>query len=397
MITYEGISPSGEKVTGKFIGSKQELINYLKSENIILISIKEEGSKNKVRKLSLEDIYENFEQLYYLLSAGLKIDKAIYTIIKSLNNQSLIEFWEGVLSKLKEGKHFSTSLKEIADYKHINIPKLYINIISVGESVGDIKPSLKTIIEDIKFKQNLKKEIKNAISYPLFLLIMSFITIFIVVGFILPKFAQIFSQEEIEKLPIISKFTISLGIFLHENYVSIIFILFSLTILISYIFRMRKTRQFILELAYKIPYISSILISLELSNIFSSLSTLLKGGLHINKAVQLTTEIATSKSIKNILQELQVELKKGNKISHVLSKYHFIPYDATVLIAVGEESGKLEEILKKLSEKYITDFKDRVSKFISLLEPTIIVIVGIVIGIIVISILLSVLSVSDVF
>lgn len=397
MIIYEGISPSGEKITGKFAGSKQELLEYLKSEKIILVSIKEYNPEKKKGKLSVEKIYSTIEQLYYLLSAGLKIDKAVYTIIKNLNDKSLIEFWEDILKMLKEGKQFSVALKEVSMHKNINIPDFYINILSVGETIGDIKASLKTMMEDVIFKQNLKKEIKSSLSYPVFLIIMSIITVFTVAVFILPKFAQIFSQDEISRLPVISKFVINFGLYIKENLSFIVFAIIAFILIGIYSFRLKKTKQFIMDLLYKTPYLSHILIKLELSNIFSSLSTMLKGGIHINRAVKLTKTVTNHPNLKNVLEEIQNELKKGRKISQVLNKYPFIPYDAVALISVGEESAKLEDILEKLSEKYITEFKDSISKLLGLLEPVVIVFVGFFIGFIVIAILLAVLSISDVF
>lgn len=396
MIVYEGISKSGEKVVGKFAGSKEELIEYLKSEDILLVSVKYEKEKGKKGKLTLDSIYLDLEQLYYLLSSGLKIDLAISTIIKNLRNEANIRFWEEVLKKLKEGKQLSIALKETSMEKKISFPEYYINVLSVGEEVGDLLSSLKTILEDIEFKRSLKKEIKSALSYPLFLIFMSIITVFLIAGFILPKFSEIFSQNELEKLPVISRFVIDTGRFINENTDVIVLSVILLLAGVIFLLRLDSVKKAFFTVLYRIPYINTLLLKLELSNMFFSLSTMLKGGIHINRAISQTQKIVKHPNLKNVLSETQEELKKGRQISKVFSKYPFIPYEVSVLISVGEQSAKLEEIFDRLGKKYINEFKNDISKILTILEPAVIVLVGLFIGFIVIAILLAVLSVSDV-
>jgi len=396
VITYEAISNKGEKIKGKFNGSKEELLNYLKTENAILIAIKEESPKFKIEKLTPHTIYEDIEQIFYLMSSGLKIDKAIQSIIKISRNEKSAQFWKAVLKKLKEGIPFSIALKEVCIDTKIYIPEFYTNILSVGETVGKIEASLKAIVEDYKFKHSLKKEIKSSLSYPIFLVIMGILTLFSVAGFILPKFAEIFSQEELENLPFLSKLVIKLGLFIKNNveiFLVVFVLLFSVLIIAL---KSNKVKFYVYQLLYKLPILKDLLIKLELSNIFSSLHTMLKGGIHLNKAIKLTRNITNIQALKSILDDLQEEVKKGKKLSFVLQKYPIIPYDAISLVSVGEESANLEEILDKLSKKYLLDFKEKVSKILSILEPVVIILVGFFVGLIVIAILLAVLSISDV-
>jgi general secretion pathway protein F len=397
MLIYEGISKTGEKVRGRFIGSKEELFRSLQEEGILLLSIREEKEVRKKKKFTSDMLFNGLEQLYYLLTAGLKIDVAIGLIIRSLSDKSSAELWEDILKKLKEGKQLSVAIREIAQKKKISIPDFYINILSVGEEIGDIAFSLKTILTDVEFKRNLRKEIKNAISYPVFLIIMSILTIIIVATFILPKFSQVFSENEIEKLPVISRVVLSSGVLIRENLLTILFIFLLISFFMIYVFSLKSVKGLLKTMSFRIPYLGKMLLKLELSNIFSSLSAMLRGGVEINRAIKFSISVTSHPQIKNILEETAVELKKGRRISETWGRYSFIPPDVIALVSVGENSANLDEILARLGKKYMEDFKSEISRLLTFLEPAIIVIVGLFIAFIVIAILLAVLSISDVF
>ncbi|NPA54617.1 MAG: hypothetical protein GXO21_08145, partial [Aquificae bacterium] len=217
LFIYEGVTKTGEKVTGKFFGTYEELVKELKREGILLTNIKQEEKKQKKGKFTNEDFSETIEELDYLISSGVQLDKAISILIKNSSKVSVAEFWETVLRKLKEGKTLSMALKETGQEKEFQIPEFYINIISVGEEIGNLHSAFSDILEDLKFKENLKKEIKSAVAYPIFLLIVAILTVFFVSGFVLPKFSEIFTEKELEKLPSISKITLDFGKFVNEN------------------------------------------------------------------------------------------------------------------------------------------------------------------------------------
>ncbi len=397
MYIYEGITESGEKIKGKFFGTKEELLKEVQKQKILITNIKEDTKKLKKGKYTNDDFSSNIEELSYLLSSGVQLDKAISLIIKNSRKKAVIEFWEDVLRKLKEGKSFSMALKETGEKHNFPIPTFYINIISVGEEVGDLKGALKTLLEDLEFKGNLIKEIKSALAYPAFLLIVSVLTIFFVAGFILPKFSNIFSPSEIEKLPTISKFTLSFGKTLNQNLDVIVFGFVFLVVGLVFLFSSREIQTKMKNFIYRMPYIKNIILKVELSYILSSLGTMLNGGVEISKAIKLSSRVTNHNGLKAILEETYNELKKGHKISQIWRKYDIIPEDIISLTIVGENSAKLGEIFEKLGRKYMENFKNEVGKLLVFLEPAIIVVLGLFIAFIVVAIMLAVVSVSDIY
>ncbi len=397
LFIYEGVTKSGEKVTGKFIGSYQELVNELKREGILLTKVKEETKKQKKGKFTTEDFANTIEELDYLVTSGVQLDKAISIMIKNSSKQSVGEFWETVLRKLKEGKTLSVALKETGIEKKFNIPEFYINIISVGEEIGDLHSAFKDILEDLNFRENLKKEIKSATAYPAFLLIVSILTVFFVSGFILPKFSDIFTEKELEKLPAISKITLDFGKFVNEHIDVILIGLFITFGLLIYMFSSGFFSKNLSKIIYSIPLVKNIALKVELSNIFSSLGTMLEGGVEISRALKLSSKIARNRTLQNIMNETVNEIKKGKRISNVWARYDIIPDNVISIVAVAEQSAKLGEVFKNLGKRYMESFKNDVSRILTYLEPAIIVILGLFVAFIVVAIMLAVVSVSDIY
>ncbi len=397
LFIYEGVTKTGEKVTGKFFGTYEELVKELKREGILLTNIKQEEKKQKKGKFTSEDFSNTIEELDYLISSGVQLDKAISILIKNSSKLSVAEFWETVLRKLKEGKTLSMALKETGQEKEFPIPEFYINIISVGEEIGNLHAAFSDIIEDIRFRDNLKKEIKSATAYPAFLLIVAVLTVFFVSGFILPKFSEIFTEKELEKLPAISKMTLDFGKFINQNIDIVLMGFLIIFTVIIYGFTSGYFAKNLSKIVYSIPIVKNIALKIELANIFSSLGTMIEGGVEISRALRLSAKIARNKTLQNILNETVSEIKKGKRISNVWARYDIIPDNVISIVAVAEQSAKLGEVFKNLGKRYMEAFKNDVSRILTFLEPAIIVILGFFVAFIVVAIMLAVVSVSDIY
>jgi general secretion pathway protein F len=273
---------------------------------------------------------------------------------------------------------------------------LYINVISVGEEIGDIRNAFRNVLDHLEFRANLLKEVRSAIAYPLFLVLMSVVTVLFVCGFILPKFAKIFSPQELAKLPAISKFTITTGKFINSHFPSLVMVLITAVALIVYTLTLPGMTTRLRQWAYSLPMISKFMLLSDLSNLFSSLASMLDGGVDISRALRLSTRVVGSRRLVALLEETNAEIKKGNRISRVWGGHDIIPEDVVSLVVVGENSARMGEIFSSLGRRYLEKFKVLIARVLSLLEPIIIVLLGFFIALIVVSIMLSVISLGDV-
>ena len=396
ILEYVGVTKNGERVTGEFLGSKDELIRSLQKEGIFIVSVRESKRKKKRGKYTIEDFATEVEELSYLVSAGLQIDKAISTMIKNTKKEASVEIWEMVLTQLKEGNQLSVAIKNVLKEKRIPISDFYINIISVGEEVGNVQQALKDVSKHLQFRLKIKRDTISALGYPIFLVFVSIVAIFFVAYFILPRFSSIFTPKEFKTLPALSKVFIGFGMFIHNNMGMVLSLFFMFIALIVFVFSLEKPRRLVLDFIQGLPFLKDIALEFHIANLCSSLGAMLEGGVDIGRALRLAAKITSHRNLKNIVLQTAENVKRGIKISDTWSKYSIIPDDVVSLVAVGESSATLGEVFTKLGEKHLEDFKVKISRAMVFLEPAMIVLLGVFIGLIVVSIMLAVLSLTNV-
>lgn len=394
---YEGMTGTGQKVRGRYVGKKEELIRELQGTGVVLTSLKEEQEQLKGGRFTFADLQATIEQLHYLLVAGLQIDQALGLVIKGSRKRSVHLFWTEVLTILKDGVPLSRSLQQAAESQECPMEEFYINVIAVGEEVGDLTTALQSVGEYLDFKSTMLKEIRSALSYPAFLFIAGLVTMLLVVGLILPRFSSIYSAEEIASLPAVSQLTLSFGRLLNSHpYLLLAGLLLAIVGAIA-LFGSQPLRRLVTDLAHRLPLIGSAILHLDLARLFTSLGTMLGSGVDLSRAIRLSAKVVGDSSLRNILQETDDDLRKGQKLSDSWRKHDLIPDDIISLVAVGETGACLNDIFARSGNKYMQLFKEKVALLLTFLEPAIIIFLGIFIGFIVISIMLAVVSMSDLY
>ncbi len=392
--SYEGVTSSGEKVNGKFSGTKQELIAEAKQRGISLLKLSESKKKLSSRKFNGNDFQASVENLYYLLSSGMRVDKSLKLIISTARKQSVVDFHSLILDDIKGGKPLSESLKAASKSVNFQLSGFYISMISTGEEIGNLPAVLSRLKDHLEFKKNMTSEVKSALFYPTFLIIMSFIAILLIFLVIVPRFSGIFTAREMGKLPLISKLVIGMGNFFNNNFLSVTFILFMSVIALLIVFPYIKPK--LKSLIVHFPGLKKLAFGMELSNVLSSLGTMINSGIEVDRAFKQILKLIGTSELKTVLEDTIKGIKNGEKISDIWQRSGIIPQDVISLTTVGENSARLGESFIALGNRYLLSFKRDVKLFLSILEPLIVVMLGIFIGFIVISIMLAVLSISDI-
>jgi len=393
-ITYEAISSNDEQINGLYKGTLEGFKQFIKSENLTLISFKEKKKKLKAGKFKNVDFQSFIEELYYLIDSGMKIDDSLKLLIKNTQKESVNEFLNLILENLKTGEQLSTSIELAQKKLSIEENKLAISVISSGEEVGALSGSLHTLSDYLLFKEKINTEIKQAMSYPIFLIIMSTTMVFFVFFFIVPKFTEIFNKEELDALPMVSQMVLKGGLYVNEHS-SIILGGFAL-FLFSIPFILKLIKKNIHKVILHIPMIGSLTIYIELSRIFNSIGIMLQGGIKIDKALKQSIKLTEIPEIQAIFKEALFEIKKGNKLSSTLAGNSLLPPQVASMISVGESSAKLDEVFLNLAQRFSETFQKSTKSVLALLEPAIIVLMGLFIAFIVVSIMLAVISISDI-
>ena len=390
--SYEGLTPEGQLIKGRFKGEKAVFLSEIKQKNLTLIKVKEKRRRLKKGKISWRDFHNGIEQLYYLLRSGMKIDRAVSLLSKTAHKEKVSEYWDSILRKLKEGRQLSQAIDDTSSSFRLRLPEFYVGLLSVGEEVGDVTGALENLLYHLNSRNSIINQIKTALAYPLFLLSASFLTIIIIFVAIIPNFSRLFEAEEVAQLPLVTKI-----VFLASDIIrGKAYLLIAGGILGSIL--LYGVKDHVLKGLKKafmhLPFFNVIVLNIELANIFSSLGAMLKSGLELDKALKQANRVAELPYLKALLEETLIEVKKGKRISQIWGNSEVIPREIVSLIVVGENSARLGDVMSNLGSRFLDRFQQLIRKYLAFLEPAIIIFLGFFIGIIVISVMLAVINLS---
>jgi len=392
---YTAFNKEGQKQKG-FVEAND--INEAKAllKNLIILDIK--PAKSFSFDISFSKTIPSKELSKLLLTLGLytkasiPLINAIKLTKNQLENSKLIKFLDKIEKDIKEGKSFYSAIET---QKIVNIPPYIVNSIKVGEESGKLPVVLIEMSKFLKDEDKLFSKTKQALIYPLFIIIVAIFMIAFMLTTVVPKIVKVFENLH-QHLPAITVFVINSGNFL-KHYYMLLGIGF-IAIVVSFLFaysKIYKFRYFIDSLTLKLPIIKKVIISKELGRFSYLVYILTNSGVNYITAINLATNTIENENIKSTFQKALNEVIEGKKLSVSLVKAGF-DYDKSFLqaIALAEETSEVSEILKNISEIYFEENENRINTILSMLEPALIIVVGGVIGVIVTALLLPMFSMN---
>ncbi|MEM3860146.1 MAG: type II secretion system F family protein, partial [Candidatus Micrarchaeaceae archaeon] len=342
---YKCLDQSGKNQKGTIKADSFESAKVLlKSQGLIPIEINQKiqkapkGYSFGAKKIKDADIYNLFRELSILLKSGIKLDKAFEIVIDSIENPKLKKATQDILQNIKGGMSLHEALEQTQIFGI-----LAVNMVKAGESVGDVKAALENIAQYQKFQIKFKSEIKNALSYPIFLIFASMSTIFVIFKFIVPKFFGIFGENG-TSLPLPAQILYNTSKFLNALNIYILIFVLILTILI---FRSVNAKKYVHNITNKIgyiPLIGNLIFNVEMSRFSYSMYSMLNSGIEFVKALQLSIAIILDSRTRSAIEPTIKSVKEGKGIANSFSNVYIFPPFVTNMLKVGEESGQLKEI-----------------------------------------------------
>lgn len=359
--------------------NKKILLKKLSKEEKKLIRILEVQFERRVNERELGEVYFKIGRL---LNAGLSLKKSIEFQKNSCKNLSLKFKIFNLYKKLEKGD----DIYEILRDENL-IKERELLIIYVCENAGKIGDGFLKIAYLKQKKEKLKNELKIALSYPTFILLISTIIILLIFYFIVPNFQMLYEME-INKLPILTRSILNIQNILkkypYTMFIFICVVFFSIKFL-------NLKRQF-----QKIPIIKKFLLEKYVINILENLSLLLESGVSIDKGIDIILENLDNGYLKNKIFILK-NIKKGELLSECLKKINILSLEEIDMIKVGEESGTIEMVLKEISLVRDEELNKKIKIILKLSEPILLLFVGILISVFVIGLYLPILNMSDIF
>ncbi|MFA5118155.1 MAG: type II secretion system F family protein [Candidatus Omnitrophota bacterium] len=393
---YTAKSRPGETIQDSIEAETEEdAINKITQLGYFPVSIQNSAPRlqksgfRRLLKISDKNIALFTVQLASLLESGVTILNSL-TIV---SNQTADAYFKSVLQdiahKIRNGKSLSESF---AEYPGLFAP-LYISMIHSGEVSGAVEPSLKRLAEFMEKEEEFKSSLWAALTYPFFLLAVSIITVLVLLGFVIPRLVSMFSDMG-QVLPLPTQILVNFSAFLRNYWLIIGLILITMVFIIRQLYLKPEGRLIFDRFKIHMPGLGTIILKTEISRFVRTLSLLISGGIPIVYALDVTTA-----SIQNVLLKKEVltfkeKLSHGTSLSQCLKDSRLFPALVTNIVNTGEESGNLEKALLRIAIDYEKEV-DRVIKTLTrLLEPVIILIMGLVVGFIVISMLLPIFQIN---
>jgi general secretion pathway protein F len=377
-------------------GSEKEAIEKISQMGLIPIYVSEyiastqpkavsQGKrKGKVRS---REITIFSRQLASLIKSGVPILDGLNIISEQSENQYFKEVLKDIYKSIKDGATLSSSLGEYPEV----FSYLYIAMIRVGEDSGALPQVLLSIAEYRAKQEEMLSRIRMAMAYPVLMAIVGTATVVFMLTFVIPRLSRIFVNMG-QDLPMPTRILISISGVLRQWWIWAI-----LFLVISIIRRQARKKSAKLSLSIlklRLPVFGKLVLKAELSRFTRTLGLLIKNGIPILRGLDIAIGVIDNEIIKNQLRQSIKELEQGGSLGRSLKQSKIFPAFLTSLISVGEESGKLEEALNEVSAAYERDTDESIRTMASLLEPLMILLMGLIVGFVVIAMMLPVFEIN---
>jgi len=339
-------------------------------------------------KPSKKDIVVFTRQLSTIIGADIPLIEGLETIANQTEKPSFAKVVREMVDSIRGGSSLSASA---AKTPHL-FGDFYVSLVKAGEVSGRLEQTLLYLADYLERSQNLNAKIKGAMTYPLFIISALGIVGTLMMTTVLPKLLGILTESGVEDIPFVTRVLIFLTNFI-TNY--IFFVLVVLGFLLWFFNRYFKTEAGRYQwdrLKISFPKVGQIARNIYLARISETLSTLIKSGVPILEALKITSEIAGNYIFRDILLEARENVRNGGSISTVLLKYQEVPHLVSAMLAIGEKTGKTDFMLDNIYKFYGTEADRDIQNLSVLIEPVLLLLLGLGAGILVAGILLPIFS-----
>lgn len=394
---YQAKNKDGSLKKGFVMAASQEKAESLLSENgllIISLNVQEDSILTKInpfgKRVNYKDLVLFSRQLSTLISAQVPLLQSLRILESQISSKRLSAITRDLVASIEGGESFSLALS-----KHLDVfGNVYISLIRSGEASGSVSQALAYLADSLEKDFTLRANVKKAFTYPTFVLFALITVGVLMFKFVLPKLTVVLKEQGGE-LPFISQVLIGATDFFDKFWWAVFLALGLLVLGFRYYINTPSGRHMFDLFKIKAPLFGDIFRKIYMARFARNLSTLVAGGIPIIQAIQIIGEIINNTVYRDILAEVSVKVSNGNSISDSLTDYKEFPVIVTQMVKVGEQSAKLDEILMKMASYYEKEVDDKVAVLSTLLEPIIMIILGLAVGALVAGILLPIYNLAS--
>lgn len=398
---YSARTKTGELQVGFIEGvTKEAALNNLHGHDLYVLTV--EGSDSPpwyqwivhiFNRVRLTDVMIFTRQFATMLDAAIPLGDALKSLYRQTRNAILRDAAFEISGDIDSG----LSLSQALERQSAIFSEFYVNLIKSAEVTGRVQETMNFLADYLEKEVTLMSKVRNAMIYPIFVIVLFFVTAGILMGVVFPQIEPIFKDADIE-LPIITQFFLAVGSFIAGWWLAIIIIIAIIAFLLIDYFRTEEGRAVYDQIALSLPVVGKVMQQSYVARFGEATSVLIKGGIPIAQAIEISGHTVGSLLYRDALREVADQVRGGEPLSRALEtqEYYFPPL-VSQMVAVGENTGRLDEMLGRVAQFYTREVDALVSNLVELIQPALMVLIGALVGLLFASILLPIYNLVQVF
>jgi type IV pilus assembly protein PilC len=379
-LKYKARNPKGDTVSGFMDADSQaQAAAIIRDRGLIPLSLEAATGARKlsfmdrlrmISTVSLKDRAVMFRQLATMISSGINLGSALEILGEQTKNQRLAASIREVKKQVDGGMSFSAAMRT---QKVFSV--LMVSIVRAGEEGGVLDSSLDRLATFLEKQQELRSKIYSAVSYPAVVVTFALGVVYILITFIVPRFAQVFDSMGID-LPAVTTVTFKFAIWMSEKWYLFLAGVVTFIVLIILFNRLKATRPIMDRIKLKLPVVGDIFYKTIMARTNRTLSALVEAGVPILMSLEMTSEVAGNYVIEKAYTDMREAARRGQALGETVARTKVFPIMVAHMITIGEQTGRLEEMLGKVADWFEQELDEKIKRLTAVIEPLLIIFVG---------------------
>jgi type IV pilus assembly protein PilC len=386
---YRVMNSDGQKTEGSYeADSKEEVIDFISGNGYYPLMVEEISESTNIeikfkKKVKLKDLAVFCRQFYTMLNAGVPILTCLDILSTQIENQKLREATKDINDEVEKGGVLSDAMKKHSDV----FPDLLVSLIASGEASGNLDAIMLRMATHYEKENKINNKVTSALIYPMILGMVSIGSVVVILTYVMPTFTEIF-KESGTVLPWSTRFLLGLSDGIKNNWIAIIIVIIISAYGLNIFFKSDQGILISSNLKLKLPILKKLNQMIIVSRFTRTLSTLIASGLPLIEALEIVSSVAGNKIAENALLKIRDKVMRGESLYSSMRESEIFPEMLYSMVKIGEETGSLDDILNKTADFYDDELDSIIQTSVALMEPILIVVMGLVIGFMVMSIMM---------
>ncbi|HTY44614.1 MAG TPA: type II secretion system F family protein [Patescibacteria group bacterium] len=375
------------------------LVSRLKNQGLTPLSISEvKQAQNSLdaqrrtwfNRVKRKELAVFSRQLASILHAGILLTEALHTIAEDMENQYFKHAITRIVEDVNAGTSFSSALARYPDI----FPATYLAVIKAGEAVGNLAATTTNLAKYLEDYERMREKFRSALMYPVFLSSFLVFVVTIIVVFIIPRFKQIFAQAG-ARLPLLTRIVVGVSEFCLKNAPAALFVVAIGVMLSCFFLKIPKIRYAFDARLLRVPQLGKLIRKALIARFCRTFSVLLGGGVGIATSLVVSGDVVSNSYLRHLVGAIKNAVVSGVALADAMKPHQTFPRIVVKMVAIGEKSGKLDDMLRRSAEYYDQELETTLNNFSSLIEPVFIVLIGGVVLTVVLALYLPIFKIAS--